>query len=89
MRLGSYVGGARPIKIRLKIQIAKKILAMIFMLKDCDDYKQVFIIKSMNEEETNFWRIKGRDKTFFFFVMDYKIKNWYIKDLLKKKRREE
>ena len=53
MTLGSYVGGARPITIRLKTQSAThEILARTFRLKDCEDYKQVFIKKSMNGGET-------------------------------------
>ena len=54
MRLGSYVEGvATPIKIRLKAQsVTEEILARTFWIKDCEDYKQVFIKKNMNEENT-------------------------------------
>ena len=38
MRSGSYVGDAKPIKIRLKTQFATEILARTFRLKDCEDY---------------------------------------------------
>ena len=76
MRLGSYVG-ATPIKIRLKTQSATEILARKFRLKDCEDYKQAFLvserqqIKEMvykeqilkrKENEKNRTSIKGSDE---------------------------
>ena len=49
MWLDSYVeGDARPIRIKLKTQSAtKEILARTFKLKDCEEYKQVFINKKV------------------------------------------
>ena len=62
MRLDPYIEGVlRPIKLRLKTQTATKIfLSRTYQLRDVKEYKDMFIIKSMNEQETNFSRIEGR-----------------------------
>ena len=87
MMLASYVGGVRPIKIRLKTHTAtKEILARTFRLKDWEDYNQISIKKNMNEEVTKIERNKGRGKLekccendkgknkVFFGVMDNKLR---------------
>ena len=53
MRLGSYIeGDVRPIKLRLKTQTAtEEILVRTYKLKNIAEYKDMFIKKSMNEEE--------------------------------------
>ena len=53
MRLDPCIeGGVRPIKLRLKTQTAtEEILARTYKLRDIAEYKDVFIKKSMNEEE--------------------------------------
>ena len=54
MRLSPYIeGSVRPIKLRLKTQTAtEEILVWSYKLRDIEEYKDVFIKKSMNEEET-------------------------------------
>ena len=49
MRLSLYIAGyVRTIMIGLKTQFkTEEILAKTFRLKDCEDYKQVFIKKSV------------------------------------------
>ena len=55
MRLGPYIEGGvtvRPIKLRLKTQTAtEEILARAYKLRNIAEYKDVFIMNSMNEEE--------------------------------------
>ena len=62
MRLGPYnEGGVKPIKLRLKTQIAtEEILTGTYMLRDIAENKDVFIEKSMNEGETTIKKIEGR-----------------------------
>ena len=54
MRLGPYIeGGFRSIKLTLKTQTATdEILLRTQKLRNIAEYKDVFIKKSMNEEET-------------------------------------
>ena len=52
MRLGPYIEGVRPIKLRLKTQTAtEEILVRTYKLRNIAEYKDVLIKKSMNEEE--------------------------------------
>ena len=55
MRLGPYIeGGVRPIKLKLKTQTAtEEILVRTYKLRDIEEYNDVFIRKSMNEEKKN------------------------------------
>ena len=47
MRLGPYIEGVRPIKLRLKSQTAtKKILTKTYKFRDIEEYKDVFIKKN-------------------------------------------
>ena len=57
-----------------------------------EEYRDVFIKKSMNEEETNILEVEGRSeaeilwknnrkKLGFLWVNDNKIMKWYIKNI--------
>ena len=63
MRLSPYIEGVRSIILRLKTQTAtEKILARTYKLRDNEEHKDVFIQKSINEEETKNLKIEGKDK---------------------------
>ena len=52
-RMGCHEEGkTRPLKLRLKSQaVTEEILARAFTLKRAEEYNEVYIKKSMNEEE--------------------------------------
>ena len=49
MRLGPYIKDVRPVKLRLKTA-TEEILPRTYQLRDIEEYKDVLIIKNMNEE---------------------------------------
>ena len=52
LRLGPYIEGVEPIKLRLNKQTAtKEICARTHQLRDIEEYKNVFIKKNMNDKE--------------------------------------
>ena len=103
MRLGLYIVGVRPIKLRLKTQTAtEEILARIYKPRDIAEYKDVFIKKSMNEEEKQkFKELKeakqkndARPSEFFFFcrvkdkIMKLYINNRCLQEKKKKRMKQ-
>ena len=93
-RLGKYQeGGHRPIKIRLRSQIAaEEVLSRAKLLARTDKYKKVWIKRDMNKEEReaerelkqvasekNEERTEMEKKRFYWKVIDMKLRKWYLK----------
>ena len=93
-RLGKYeVGKVRPLKIRFTNQIAAmKVLDRTKNLAEVEEYKKVWIRADLNEEERaarnelikeakekNGQRSEAEKNTFFWRVLDGRIKKWYVK----------
>lgn len=93
-RLGKYEEGRdRPLKIRLKTQIAAgKVLSRTWKLTQTDLYKDVWIREDLNEEERtrrnelskeakekNQQRSETEKNEFFWRILDGKIKKWYLR----------
>ena len=57
MSIGPYIEGVfRPIKQTKDAEATEDILARTSKLKDIEEYKDIFIKKSMNEDETKILR---------------------------------
>ena len=87
-------GKTRPQKLRLESQaVTEEILARAFTLKRAEEYNEVYIKKSMNEEERQKLKkklqqevkqkmkieLKRTRRIFFWRVLDDKLKKWYIR----------
>lgn len=93
-RLGRYQeGGHRPIKIRLRSQVAaEELLVRAKRLARMEKYKKVWIKREMNREEReaeqelrqeakekNEARSEMEKKRFYWKVIDMKLRRWYLK----------
>ena len=93
-RLGRYQeGGNRPIKIRLRSQVAAEdLLVRARQLARTEKYKKVWIKREMNREEReaeqglrqeakekNEARSEMEKKRFYWKVIDMKLRKWYLK----------
>ena len=93
-RLGRYQeGGHRPIKIRLRSQVAAEdLLVRAKLLARTEKYKKVWIKREMNREEReaeqglrqeakekNDARSEMEKKRFYWKVIDMKLRKWYLK----------
>lgn len=91
-RLGKYeVNKSRPLKIRLRSQVAaEELVAKSWKLATKEGYKAVWIRRDLNEEERgkikelwneakekNMNRSETEKKSFYWRVMDMKLRKWY------------
>ena len=93
-RLGRYVqGGARPIKIRFKSQVAaEELVCRAGRFSKSEAYKNVWLKRDLDEEERNKMKelnqcakVKNEErseeekKEFFWRVLDMRVIKWYLK----------
>lgn len=92
-RMGKYQeGGQRPLRVRFRSQnSAEEVLAGAWRLSKCEDHKDVWIKRDMNNEERertrelvkeakekNSLRSETEKEKFRWRVMDMKLRKWYI-----------
>ncbi|MPC60858.1 hypothetical protein E2C01_054917 [Portunus trituberculatus] len=93
IRLGRYSEGGRPMKVRLRSQVAvEEIMARKGKLADNTEHKDIWIIRDMNlkerekgkvliseaKEKKNEKRTEIEKKNFYWRILDMRLKKWYL-----------
>ena len=91
-RVGKYEdGGQRPLKVRFRSQVsAEEVLSGAWRLAKCQEYKEVWVKRDMNNEERekirnlvkeakekNSLRSESEKEKYYWRVMDMRLRKWY------------